>query len=430
MQFDLLHFVLFSLALVALAWAYRLSLLAAQARQKAGELADSNLNLAEDLNVQRTKSEQLRLELAQQTGQSTRDKEQFSEIAGQVMQQAQRQFIDLANETFSKHKEGAKGDLEKLVQPIGKNLDEFAKRVSEIERVRAADKSAIQEQVRAIGDSLRINTSETGKLVAALSAPKGGGRWGETTLRNVMEHAGLSSFCDFTEQVSDRVDGKSLRPDVVIRLPGGREIVVDSKVSIDDYLKAIDEPDLTKRTMYLKAHGRTVREHIKTLGGKAYQDAFSERVDFVALFIPGENFYVAALEYEPDLFDFAAAKQVIVVTPSTLLALAKAVAYGWRQEQATENARHAAELGRQLYDRLVTMGAHIENMGKSLNSAVGHYNKMGASLNSRVLSSARKFQDLHIGAPDKEVTDLEAIETRAVLPDRTGELDFDDKDKI
>ena len=226
----------------------------------------------------------------------------------------------------------------------------------------------------------------------------------------------------------DRVDDKSIRPDVIIKLPGGREIVVDSKVSIEDYLKALDETDPARRAAYLKAHGQKVREHIKRLGSKDYQSAFSKRVDFVALFIPGENFYVAALEHEPDLFDFAAARQVIVVTPSTLLALAKAVAYGWRQEQATENARQAAELGRDLYARLTTLGGHVEKVGKSLNGAVDAYNKLGSSLTSRVLPAARKFEDLQIAPPEKSVPEIETIEKRAMLPDRTGELDFSSAD--
>ena len=425
---DLIHLLAIAIALAFGGAAYLLNDKRLQERSDKGRAEDATDTLDQKLETQRQMAQAAELKLAELKGQSAKDKEQFGEIARTVMAQTQEQFMQLANETFAKHKAGAKGDLEKLMQPIGQNLDEFAKRVAQIEKVRVADKSAIQEQVRAIGESLKVSATETSKLVTALSAPKGAGRWGETTLRNVMEHAGLSPFCDFDEQVSDTVDGKNLRPDVIIKLPGGREIVVDSKVSLEDYLKALDETDPARRAGYLKAHGRNVREHIRKLGSKAYQDVFSERVDFVALFIPGENFYVAALEHEPDLFDYAASKQVIVVTPSTLLALAKAVAYGWRQEQATENARHAAELGRQLYERLVTMGSHVEKMGKSLNGAVEAYNKMGGSLNTRVLSTARKFQDLQIGAPDKNVPALEAIEGRAVLPDRSGELDFEADD--
>ena len=431
---DLIHIIAIVLALILLGVLVWLNSektkLAETLERERDDLADAVHHaetLSGQIESQRTIAEDARIALAKAEARSAEDEKKFAELAQVALDRTQARFMDLAKTTFEKHNETAKGSLKELMQPIGKNLDEFAKRVGEIEKVRAEDKSAIQEQVKAIGESLKVTTSETNKLVTALSAPKGAGRWGETTLRNVMEHAGLSPYCDFSEQVSDTVDGKNLRPDVVIKLPGGREIVVDSKVSLEDYLKSLDATDPVQRTAHLKAHGRNVREHIRKLGGKAYQDVFSERVDFVALFIPGESFYVAALEHEPDLFDFAASKQVIVVTPSTLLALAKAVAYGWRQEQATENARHAAELGRELYGRLVTMGGHVERMGKSLNSAVDSYNKMGGSLNSRVLPTARKFQELQIGDPDKNVPEIEAIETRPVLPERTGELNFDDE---
>lgn len=393
------------------------------------DLADAEHHgqmLAAQIETQRQIAEDARIALAKAEARSAEDEKKFAELAQVALDRTQARFMDLAKTQFEKHNETSKGNLKELVQPIGKNLEEFAKRVSDIEKVRAEDKSAIQEQVKAIGESLQISAKETNKLVTALSAPKGAGRWGETTLRNVMEHAGLSPYCDFDEQVSDTVDGKNLRPDVVIKLPGGREIVVDSKVSLEDYLKSLDAADPVQRTAHLKAHGRNVREHIRKLGSKAYQDVFSERVDFVALFIPGESFYVAALEHEPDLFDFAASKQVIVVTPSTLLALAKAVAYGWRQEQATENARHAAELGRELYGRLTKMGEHIEKVGKGLGSAVDAYNAFNSNLKSRVLPVARKFEDLQIAPPDKQIPDINAVEKQAVLPDRSGELDFGD----
>ncbi|WP_300380024.1 DNA recombination protein RmuC [Henriciella sp.] len=392
------------------------------------ELRTERDDLRQQLKSQQAVAEQARVDLARQEARSEEDEKKFADLAQGVMRRANTQFLELAEEHFKRHKEGAQTNLKELMTPITKNLEEFSKKVSEIEKVRADDKSVLQEQVKAIGESLKMHTNETNKLVSALSAPRGGGRWGETTLRNVMEHAGLSAHCDFSEQVHDETESGRQRPDVVIKLPGGREIVVDSKVSLEDYLKALDESDPARRDAYMRAHGKKVREHIKTLGSKDYQGAFSSRVDFVALFIPGESFYVAALEHEPDLFDFAAARQVIVVTPSTLLALAKAVAYGWRQEQATENARQAAELGRELYSRLTTLGGHVEKVGKSLNGAVDAYNKMGSSLTSRVLPAARKFEELQIAPPEKSVPEIETIEKRATLPDRTGELAFDDAD--
>lgn len=440
LSLDLVHLLLF---LAAAALAGMVVWLRGELRNRTGEVERDLAHTQELLDTARAEREDLRQQLKTQTAvadeakialakaeaRSEEDEKKFADLAQRVLDQSSRRFLSQADEHFKRHKEGAQSNLKELMNPINKNLEDFAKKVADLEKVRAQDKSAIQEQVKAIGESLKMHTTETNKLVTALSAPKGGGRWGETTLRNVMEHAGLSEHCDFSEQVHDRVEEKSIRPDVIIKLPGGREIVVDSKVSIEDYLKALDETDEARRTAYMKAHGQKVREHIKRLGSKDYQSAFSKRVDFVALFIPGESFYVAALEHEPDLFDFAAARQVIVVTPSTLLALAKAVAYGWRQEQATENARQAAELGRDLYARLTTLGGHVEKVGKSLNGAVDAYNKLGSSLTSRVLPAARKFEDLQIAPPEKSIPEIETIEKRAVLPDRTGELDFSSEDE-
>lgn len=381
---------------------------------------------AEEARTLRLRAEEAERSLAAADAMTAKSKEEFATMAQDVLRQSQQQFMTLANETFAKHKEGAKGDLQKLMEPIGDNFAEFKKRVEAIEKVRAEDRSAIGEQIKSIAGDLERNRSATSKLVTALSAPKGGGRWGEMTLRNVMEHAGLSAHCDFSEQVQAMGgdDDKVLRPDVIIRMPGDREIVVDSKVSIEDYLKAVDEPDAAQRTLHLKAHARNVKAHITKLASKGYQGTATERVDFVAMFIPGENFYAAALEQMPDLMDYAASKQVIVTTPSTLLALAKAVSYGWRQEDATENAREAAELGRQLYERLVTMGGHISKLGRDLNNSVESYNKMSRSLETRVLPAARKFQDLSIAPPDKPIAEAVPVETRAALPDRSGELDF------
>lgn len=433
---DLIHLVLLlaTLGLAAALYAVR-SKLTARNAEVARDLEHAEDALAEtraerdDFRQQLKTKEAVALEaeksLARAEARSEEDEKKFADLAQRVLDQSSKRFLTQADEHFKRHKEGAQTNLKELMTPINKNLEDFAKKVSELEKVRADDKSVLQEQVKAIGESLKVHTSETNKLVSALSAPRGGGRWGETTLRNVMEHAGLSAHCDFSEQVHGETESGRQRPDVIIKLPGGREIVVDSKVTLEDYLKAIDETDPARREAYMRAHGRKVRDHIKTLGSKDYQSAFSQRVDFVALFIPGESFYVAALEFEPDLFDFAAARQVIVVTPSTLLALAKAVAYGWRQEQATENAKKAAELGRELYSRLTTLGGHVEKMGKSLNSAVDAYNKMGSSLTSRVLPAARKFEDLQIAPPEKSVPEIENIEKRAILPDRTGELEFD-----
>ena len=395
----------------------------AERRAKQAETEVDTLD--QKLETQRQMAEEARLELAELRGQSAKDKEQFGEIARGVMVQAQKQFLDLANETFKVHKEGAKGDLEKLVQPIGKNLEEFAKRVSEIEKVRAEDKSAIQEQVKAINESLHRNTHETGKLVNALIAPKGGGRWGEMTLRNVMEQAGLSGHCDFNEQVNDQTEEGRQRPDAVIHLPGGRQIVVDSKVSLDAYMAAAGTGDPNERAVHLKAHATSVQRHIDTLASKRYQANLDERVDFVAMFIPGENFFAAALKHSPDLLERAYSRNVIVTTPSTLIGLAKTVAYVWRQEKMAENAREAAKLGEQLHERIGVLAGHMQRLGKSLNGAVDNYNKVSSSFDKRVLPTMRKFEELSIASPDRTISEPQRIETTADTSGSLMELDFD-----
>ena len=353
------------------------------------------------------------LQLANLKGQTSKQREEFSEMAQGLLDRMNKQFLERADETFKKHREGAQGELKQLMEPIGENFQAFKKRVDDIEKVRVEDKSALQAQVKAIGESLHRNTAETGKLVNALTAPKGGGRWGEMTLRNVMEQGGLSSYCDFEEQVSDETEDGFQRPDAVIHLPGARQIVIDSKVSLKAYMDAAAEGDPIQRTVHLKAHAESVRRHIDALASKRYQDNLNDRVDFVAMFIPGENFFAAALEHSPDLLDRAYSKGVIVTTPSTLISLAKTVSYVWRQEKMTENAREAAELGQQLYERIATMTAHIERLGKSLNGAVENYNKMNSSLERRVLPTMRKFEELSIAPPEKTIAQPKKLDSRA-----------------
>lgn len=358
------------------------------------------------------------------------ERRDFVAMANKAVETAHKSFLNRADETFKRHDAVAQGRLEKLMDPIGKSFAEFKARVEALEKVRTEDKTAIFEQVRAIGEQLEQTRSVTGKLVTALSAPKGGGRWGEETLRNVLEMAGLSTHADFVEQVHDAGEQGAKRPDVVVRMPGGREIVIDAKVSVEDFLKAGEEADEMMRRQHLSAHARKMREHVKRLSSKEYWKSFDDRVDFVAMYVPGENFYAGALEVDRDLFDFAARNRVLIVTPSTLIALAKAVAYGWRQEEAARNALEAARLGQELYDALRSMGAHVEKTGRSLNQAMGSYNAMVGSLERNVLPKARRFEDLQITqAGQKPMPDLVAIEDQARLPDRGGELDFEFEDE-
>ena len=362
-------------------------------------------------------------QLAAAEARSAEDHKRFSALAQQAVQAAHHDFLSRANETFEKHHASASGRLERLMEPIGKNFEAFREKVAQLEKTRIEDKSAIFEQVKAIGQQLEQNRNVTGKLVSALSAPKGGGRWGEESLRNVLEMAGLSEHADFVEQVHDETARGRLKPDVIIRMPGGREIVIDAKVSCDDFLRAGEEPDAERRAQFLASHARKMRDHVRKLAQKEYWKDFDDRVDFVAMFVPGENFYAGALQADRELFDYAARNRVLIVTPSTLIALAKAVAYGWRQEEAARNAREAARLGQDLYDALRTMGAHVEKMGKSLNGAVGSYNSMLGSLERNVLPKARRFETLQIAqAGSQPIGESDPLADEARLPGRGSEL--------
>ncbi len=394
----------------------------AQIETLAGEAG----RLREELHGERADRQDAERALSVATARSEEDSRRFSEMARQALHSAHRDFLSRANETFEKHNASASGRLEKLMEPIGKNFEAFREKVAELEKARTQDKSAIFEQVKAIGRQLEHTRVVTGKLVTALSAPKGGGRWGEESLRNVLEMAGLSEHADFIEQVNDDTARGRLKPDVVIRMPGGREIVIDAKVSCDDFLRASEETDTARRQQYLSEHARKMREHVRKLAAKEYWKDFDDRVDFVAMYVPGENFYAGALQADRDLFDYAARNRVLIVTPSTLIALAKAVSYGWRQEEAARNAREAARLGQDLYDALCAMGGHMDKVGRSLNNAVGSYNSMLGSMERNVLPKARRFESLQIARSGaKALPDAEPLAETARLPDHGGEMELE-----
>lgn len=411
--FDGAHIALFAALALALAGLIWLRARGREARSVLARMEEDAAALSEQLRTQQDVVRETELELARVQTQSEEQEKRFADVAQGAVRQAHSEFLNRADERFGK-----------LIEPITEKFTEFRKRVDGIEKVRTADKTLIEQQVKAIGESLQRSTAETGKLVNALTAPKGGGRWGEMTLRNVMEQAGLSAHCDFSEQVNDETDSGRQRPDAVIHLPGDRQIVVDSKVSLEAYMQASSAEDMTQRAAFLKSHAGNVQRHVTTLASKNYQSNLDERVEFVAMFIPGENFFAAALEHSPDLLEKAYAKNVIVTTPSTLIGLAKTVSYVWRQEKMAEHAREAAKLGEQLYDRLAVMAGHIERLGKTLNQTVDNYNKMNASLDKRVMPTARRFQELEIAQPDKALPEPKRIEASAEIPLANGELDL------
>jgi DNA recombination protein RmuC len=344
-------------------------------------------------------------------------------ITADALRANQGTFLQLANEVFEKHKTGAEAELEArekaveaLVNPLRETLQTYKLQVDEMEKARSQSYGVLSAELKGVVEAQNAVRTETSKLVNALrAAPKTRGRWGEHTLRNVLELSGLSAYCDYSTEESFARDGSISRPDVVIRLPGARSIVVDAKTSLSAYLDAVDAIDDVERDRHLALHAAQIRSHVKQLAGKSYWDGLTVTPDFVVMFVPGDNFYAAAVERDPALFEDAAAQRVIIVTPATLIALAKAVAFGWRQEKVAENAQRVHALGRELYRRMLTMTAHIDRCGDALGKSVKHFNQFIGSLEHSVMPQARRFNELEVEGTATEVPMLEHIEVEPRL---------------
>jgi DNA recombination protein RmuC len=354
--------------------------------------------------------------------------EKFKALSRDALNDNNRSFLQLANSTLEKFQETAKGDLEsrqkaidQLVRPLKESLERVDSKIGELEKTRAGAYSELREQVRGLATAQLQLQAETGNLVTALRAPHIRGRWGEIQLRRVVELAGMLQYCDFDEQTTVVTDDGRIRPDVIIRLPGNRTIVIDAKVPFDAFYESISTKDEVVRSARLKDHARLVRTHIGSLSKKSYWESVQPTPEFVLLFLPGETFYSAALEIDPKLIEDGVGKGVIIATPTTLIALLKAVSYGWRQEQMAENAKEVSELGKTLYDRLRVFTDHFANIGKGLDRALDSYNRGVGSLEGRVLRTARKFKERGaIGGEDIEI--LEPIDkaTRPLSLDEGG----------
>ncbi len=328
------------------------------------------------------------------------------------------QLVIRAAESFKSQEEQAKVRLEAQLKPVAETLAKFQEQVTAVEKARAEETGGLKAQIAALMQASTDTQAEARKLSAALRRGAGvQGRWGEQTLRNVLEAAGLTKRFDFEEQFSvDSEEGRR-RPDVKVRMPGGGVFVIDAKCSLNAFLEAQDAADEASREAALARHGASVRGHMMGLSAKAYWDQFQKEgsPDFVAMFVPGDGFLAAALDSAPDLMTEAMDKRVLIVTPTTLFALCKAVAYGWRVEEQAANADQIAVLGRELYKRLSVMGGHTAALGKALEGAVGKYNAFVASLESQVLTQARRFEDLAVDHEAKEIPALEPLET-AIRP--------------
>jgi DNA recombination protein RmuC len=346
----------------------------------------------------------------------------FKALASDALKSSNTSFLELAKTQLEKYQESAKGDLEKrqtaideLVKPVRESLTKVDAKLQELEKTRVEAYAGLTEQVKSLADSQKELRGETANLVKALRRPQARGRWGEIQLHRVVEMAGMLEHCDFVQQLSTDTDNGRLRPDLVVKLPGNKHIVVDSKAPLEAYLDAVEAPDDETRAARFKDHARQVRNHIASLSRKSYFEQFDFTPEFVVLFLPGEVFFSAALENDPELIELGVTQNVIVATPTTLIALLRAVAYGWRQETLAENAKIISQLGQELYKRLADLGGHVEKLGKGLGSAINAYNSVVGSLESRVLVSARRFKELGATSGSDEIREVPSIETSARL---------------
>ena len=352
----------------------------------------------------------------------------FKALSADALRNNNQSFLDLARQNLQTFQQTAKSELERrqmaigdLIKPLKESLEKVDGKIGELEKNRVGAYSELREQVKALAQSHLQLQSETGNLVKALRVPHIRGRWGEIQLRRVVELAGMLQYCDFVEQETIATEDSRIRPDMIVRLPGNRTIVVDSKVPFDAFYESISTTDEEIRVTRLKDHSRLVRTHITALSRKSYWETVQPTPEFVLLFLPGETFYSAALENDPKLIEDGVSQGVIIATPTTLIALLKAVSYGWRQEQMADNAQEVSNLAKTLYDRLRVFTNHFDDIGKNLDRALDSYNKGVRSLESRVLVTARRFKERGAIAGE-EIEVLEPVDkgARALSRDDGG----------
>ena len=349
--------------------------------------------------------------------------ETFSHLSSQALKHNNEEFLKLAQENLKQFQTKAQGELtqkeqaiESLVKPIKEALEKTEKQIRVMEHERKEAYGALTHHLETMTQTQQALQGETRNLVNALRRPEVRGQWGEMTLKRLAELAGMVEHCDFYEQEHTQTADGAMRPDMIVRMPGGREIVVDVKTPLDAYLSAVEAADDKEREVHLARHTKNVRKRVQELATKGYWNQFKNSPDFVVLFIPGDQFLSAALDNDHALLEDAMQQKVILATPTSFVALLRAVAYGWRQESLAENAEHIREVGEELYGRLATFAEHMGKMGKNLNTTTQHYNKAVASFDTRVLPSARKFTEMGISTK-KTVEHVEQIETAARTPE-------------
>ena len=341
----------------------------------------------------------------------------FGALSNEALKSNSVQFLKLAQENLKQFQLQAQNELsqkeksfENLVTPIKETLEKTEKQIRQMEHERKEAHGALTQHLQSMLESQQALQGETRNLVNALRRPEVRGQWGELTLKRLAELAGMVEHCDFYEQEHTATKEGAMRPDMIVRMPGGREIVVDVKTPLDAYISAVETSDETLRTQHLQRHTKNVKDRVRELSSKAYWSQFTRSPDFVVLFIPGEQFLSAALDNDSGLMEYAMQQKVILATPTSLVALMRAIAYGWRQESLAENAEQIREVGSELYHRLATFTDHLSKIGKSLTSSVQHFNKAVGSLDTRILPSARKFTEMGISS-EKPIESLSQIET-------------------
>jgi DNA recombination protein RmuC len=355
----------------------------------------------------------------------------FKALSDDALKSNNEAFLTLARKSMEGVLAEARGDLSKrqeaiggLVKPLQESLKRYDEQIRSLEATRQKAYGSLEEQLRGLATASRQLERETSNLVTALRAPQVRGRWGEMTLRRVVEMAGMSEHCDYAEQAHTTTDDGVQRPDLIVRLPAGRRIVVDAKIPLDAYLDATSAEGEEARVRCLQRHAKHMRDHMMRLAQKAYCDQVDGAVDFTVMFVPGESFLGAAVEQDPRLIEEGMERRVVLATPTTLIALLRAVAYGWRQEQLAENARKISVLGRDLYDRMRTLAGHVGDVGKGLLRATQAYNRAVGSIERRILPAARRFKELGVTG-GAEIPEVEKIET---TPRVLDEATLDEED--